>query len=286
MSSLKNEFKLFTKIVYKSIEETMVSFGKIIVTSLQWFFKEKNLVFIVKFIRKFFDHRYTKVKIFRFFKKINNPWFYSVVYLVIALYFMSHEWPSKASEIGDMLAGLFAPLAFLWLVLGYRQQGEELKNSIEEYKNQVKIEKDKLKDTQKRRFADIDPRISFCPKYFGYDKDVGREVINMNVEALNAAAYDVRIYDIIFRDSQNDIFDTQTPLQPQIVFDSLIKVEKENDIQRLGWFSVCNENFSFTFKLNYKDTDNNDYVEHIIVKYVNDTHKIFTQRLERKLTPS
>lgn len=31
------------------------------------------------------------------------------------------------NEIGDFFAGVFGPLAFLWLVLGYFQQGDELK---------------------------------------------------------------------------------------------------------------------------------------------------------------
>jgi len=35
----------------------------------------------------------------------------------------------ELNELGDFLAGFFAPLAFLWLVLGYLQQGEELQNS-------------------------------------------------------------------------------------------------------------------------------------------------------------
>ncbi len=33
------------------------------------------------------------------------------------------------NEWGDFLAGVFAPLAFLWLVLGFFQQGEELRHS-------------------------------------------------------------------------------------------------------------------------------------------------------------
>lgn len=32
----------------------------------------------------------------------------------------------KLNEIGDFLAGVFAPLALLWLVIGYFQQGDEL----------------------------------------------------------------------------------------------------------------------------------------------------------------
>lgn len=35
------------------------------------------------------------------------------------------------NALGDFFAGVFAPLAFLWLVLGYLQQGEELRLSTE-----------------------------------------------------------------------------------------------------------------------------------------------------------
>ena len=41
------------------------------------------------------------------------------------------EQPDKLNEIGDFLAGVFAPLAFFWLVRGFYQQGKGLEqNSI------------------------------------------------------------------------------------------------------------------------------------------------------------
>lgn len=52
--------------------------------------------------------------------------------------------PTELNEWGDFCAGFFSPLAFLWLVLGYLQQGEELQHSTralllqaEELKNSV-----------------------------------------------------------------------------------------------------------------------------------------------------
>lgn len=41
------------------------------------------------------------------------------------------------NELGDFAAGVFGPLAFLWLVLGYRQQGKELNASTLALEQQV-----------------------------------------------------------------------------------------------------------------------------------------------------
>ena len=58
----------------------------------------------------------------------------------------------KLNELGDFLAGAFGPVAFLWLVLGFMQQGRELKLSsdalhlqAEELKNSV-VQQTKMAD--------------------------------------------------------------------------------------------------------------------------------------------
>lgn len=56
----------------------------------------------------------------------------TVLWLAFAAFmFFTQTRPEKLNEWGDFFAGYFAPLAFLWLVLGYLQQGEELKASTE-----------------------------------------------------------------------------------------------------------------------------------------------------------
>ena len=59
----------------------------------------------------------------------------SVLWLLVAglLLVLRPEQALKMTpnEWGDFFAGVFAPLAFLWLVLGYLQQGEELRLSSE-----------------------------------------------------------------------------------------------------------------------------------------------------------
>ena len=46
--------------------------------------------------------------------------------------------PMSPNEIGDFLAGFFSPIALMWLVFGYFQQGEELRLNTEAIKLQVK----------------------------------------------------------------------------------------------------------------------------------------------------
>ncbi|WP_144173559.1 hypothetical protein [Pseudomonas sp. Kh13] len=43
------------------------------------------------------------------------------------------------NEVGDFLAGAFGPVAFLWLVLGFLMQSEELKNTVDQHKAMVRV---------------------------------------------------------------------------------------------------------------------------------------------------
>lgn len=45
--------------------------------------------------------------------------------------------PLSLNELGDFLAGAFGPLAIFWVVLGFFQQGAELRNSVDTLKMQA-----------------------------------------------------------------------------------------------------------------------------------------------------
>ena len=69
--------------------------------------------------------------------------------------------PTSLNELGDFLAGAFAPIAFLWLVLGYKQQGKQLdQNSIaisqqakalQQQAEVLKLQIDEMKESVKQQ---------------------------------------------------------------------------------------------------------------------------------------
>ncbi len=54
-------------------------------------------------------------------------WLSFWVYYIFVRYTWTDLWAVSPNQIGDFLAGTVAPLAFLWLILGYLQQSDELR---------------------------------------------------------------------------------------------------------------------------------------------------------------
>ncbi|UST97310.1 hypothetical protein [Pseudomonas siliginis] len=65
-----------------------------------------------------------------------------IIILVIAAK-LEELFELKLNELGDFLAGVFGPVAFLWLVLGFLQQGRELKLSSDA----LRLQADELKNS-------------------------------------------------------------------------------------------------------------------------------------------
>lgn len=82
---------------------------------------------------------------------------YLVPMLIYSLVEWSHMKAMKPDEFATFLSGAFAPLAFLWLVLGFRQQGDELQNSAralwlqgEELRNSVEQQRQLVEVTREQ----------------------------------------------------------------------------------------------------------------------------------------
>lgn len=74
--------------------------------------------------------------------------FASIAWASVAVYALcTATLPKELNAWGDFIAGFSAPLAFFWLVLGYLQQGEELKNNtkaLELQAHELKLSTDAL----------------------------------------------------------------------------------------------------------------------------------------------
>lgn len=93
----------------------------------------------------------------------------SVLYLVAAAWAMEGRFQAlqtmPLNEVGDFLAGVFSPLAFFWLVLGFFQQGKELGASRAalslqalELKNSVERQKELVEITRQQHEAEVEER--------------------------------------------------------------------------------------------------------------------------------
>lgn len=68
-------------------------------------------------------------------------WILTLGWLVIVgilWFFQSFDKPTTLNELGDFIAGAFAPLAFFWLVRGFYQQGKGLEQNSKALKLQAK----------------------------------------------------------------------------------------------------------------------------------------------------
>lgn len=77
----------------------------------------------------------------------------TIIYVLVLAAATENRWGQFESmglnELGDFLAGAFGPIATFWLILGFFQQGEELRLQVKELNNSVK---------QYERLADIAQR--------------------------------------------------------------------------------------------------------------------------------
>lgn len=117
----------------------------------------------------------------------------------------------KLNEIGDYLAGVFAPLAFLWLVFGYYQQGHELKLNTEA----LRLQADELKNAvdEQRRLNEIHKE-NIIQKHFEVEP-------HFNVSLSSMKHYD----DIspIYESSSNEVVDEL--VIPYSYFEMILKQE-------------------------------------------------------------
>ena len=137
----------------------------------------------------------------------------TIIWLLVGVGLMllgsSRDLPLKPNEWGDTFAGLFAPVAFLWLVLGFLQQGTELQLSTRalelqasELKNSVEQQRELVEVTRKQVAATLselervrdEERKARQPVFVFKHKSVGRHtdgdgtILRYEFEMINQGA--------------------------------------------------------------------------------------------------
>lgn len=104
----------------------------------------------------------------------------SFYYFLIFLIFFGWRIPELYGEntgingVGDFLAGLFSPIAFGWLIIGYLMQNKELKNSVEQTAEAQRLASDQLEFQKNIRNKDEKIKIIESQPIF----DIGRDVLD------------------------------------------------------------------------------------------------------------
>ena len=134
----------------------------------------------------------------------------TAMYLLLLALLLYAKWPDlialDLNELGDFAAGAFGPLAFLWLILGYMQQGDELKQNTDALKlqaeelaknvmqqealvalghQQLEREKQLAQDERARQAAAARPKFQFSVLRDAYEIDGW---IRLEIEVKNVGA--------------------------------------------------------------------------------------------------
>lgn len=180
--------------------------------------------------------------------------FISVIYVVgLAVYSVS-VWANmlemKPDEFATFLSGVFAPLAFLWLVLGFRQQGdelqnsaralwlqgEELRNSVEQQRQLVEVSREQLASeaaervrTEQSAESAAQPQLILGPAGGSYFGD-GRRRLSISVTSGGPTCTDARMLLNGGEVARTPVFVEGSRLETNVEYASPAEVEPANII--------------------------------------------------------
>lgn len=118
------------------------------------------------------------------------------------------EKPKSLNELGDFLAGIFAPIAFLWLILGYVQQGRQLEQNSHAIKLQAEALNLQIEEFKKivaiQEKQNLDKKMSVKPKFLfkegvcikEYEENEEEDKFNLSLQLLNhgtGEAFDITV---------------------------------------------------------------------------------------------
>jgi len=156
--------------------------------------------------------------------KITALWLVFVFCLLIANLFLNNS-PLGLNGVGDYLAGMLTPVALLWLILGYLQQGSELKNS----NAQLSLQTDELRnsvETQTKQNSNSEKLLAVT------NRTVFFEMFESRLNDLHALALE-----FIFHANKINLGFEPIEVKREILFSRLSTVIQKKQ-QNLDYYSV------------------------------------------------
>ena len=128
---------------------------------------------------------------------MNNKILY-VITAVWVLFFIGiyalglFERPTTFNELGDFLAGVFAPLGFLWLIYGYRQQGKQLEQNSIAINQQAKALQNQA-DALKQQIMEMQENVKQQAELADIQKQQFRAMLNTASGIIEIVSYTLSI---------------------------------------------------------------------------------------------
>jgi len=166
--------------------------------------------------------------------------------------FGSLKSPESLNELGDFIAGVFAPIAFLWLILGYIQQGKQLDQNTRALTELAEIQQKQFDAINYASNPNLLISSCECEIYSGGYSEEENEVNNLcslNLKIFNKGigeALDIRIevnnkkFLISERIFVDEVINVVIYLEPD-----LVKLSKNLDFLNVEFTLICANKFIF-----------------------------------------
>lgn len=191
-------------------------------------------------------------------------WIVTVIWIGTVIGFpfsglFSVEHPQHLNEWGDYLAGAFSPLAFLWLIMGYQQQGEELKQNTKTLELQVKELKNSVKE-QKNSVKQQENQVKILEEQLA--KNLEWQIVQMNQRepTIELEMLDNNVLKIINLGGEIRVMNLKSPEHLSINYGHALRFNESTELQlksrtvpdliQIQYLNYLNKEFQVLFKKN------------------------------------
>lgn len=175
----------------------------------------------------------------------------------------------ELNNLGDFLAGIFGPLMLFWLIIGYKQQQEELKQNTkalemqaDELRKSVEQHKE-LVNATRRQIAVESKSLEFAIK-----KHEDGESPNFNLEKVKTSVgrKNIIVDNIVFKNVGKSAYSVHVQIDPEdfLTKDSVdYDIVPENSVISIVWLTLKDEigkrPKELTITLYFKNVESKEY---------------------------